>query len=53
MAKSQLSNAVDRVSYGEVFVDYEKLELKWFDFANWYNSVRIHGSLGYMMFLIN
>jgi transposase InsO family protein len=33
---------------GETFNDYNELELKWFDYANWYNNVRIHGSLGYV-----
>jgi transposase InsO family protein len=31
----------------EDFTDYDELELKWFDYVNWYNNVRIHGSLGY------
>lgn len=33
---------------GEVFDDFEELEMKWFDYVNWYNNVRIHGSLGYL-----
>jgi transposase InsO family protein len=32
-------------SYGEDFAD---LQLKWFDYVNWYNNVRIHGTLGYL-----
>ena len=28
--------------------DFQELELKWFDYVNWYNNVRIHGSLGYL-----
>ncbi len=29
------------------FVSFDELELYWFDYVNWYNNVRIHGSLGY------
>jgi len=35
-------------AFGESFADLDELELKWFDYVNWYNNVRIHGSLGYM-----
>ncbi len=31
-----------------MFADYDELELKWFDYVNWYNNVRIHGSLDYL-----
>ena len=34
--------------YGESFKDLDELELKLFDYVNWYNNVRIHGSLGYI-----
>lgn len=34
--------------YGEEFNSFDELELRWFDYVNWYNNVRIHGSLGYM-----
>jgi transposase InsO family protein len=34
--------------FGESFKDLDELELKWFDYVNWYNNVRIHGSLGYL-----
>jgi len=30
------------------FVDLAEFKLLWFDYANWYNHVRIHGSLGYL-----
>ena len=33
--------------FNEEFADFDELELKWFDYVNWYNNVRIHGSLGY------
>jgi transposase InsO family protein len=29
------------------FDNLEKFELKWFDYLNWYNNHRIHGSIGY------
>lgn len=29
------------------FASFDELELLWFDYVNWYNNVRIHGSLGY------
>jgi transposase InsO family protein len=35
-------------SFGEDFADSNELEMKWFDYVNWYNNVRIHGSLGYL-----
>jgi len=34
--------------YGEDFKDIEELEIKWFDYVNWYNNIRIHGSLVYV-----
>jgi len=33
--------------FDEEFADFDELELKWFDYVNWYNNVRIHGSLNY------
>jgi transposase InsO family protein len=35
-------------TFGEDFADLDELEMKWFDYVNWYNNVRIHGSLGYL-----
>ena len=35
-------------AFGEDFADFDEMELKWFDYVNWYNNVRIHGSLGYL-----
>lgn len=34
--------------FGENFDSLEQLELEWFDYVNWYNHHRIHGSLGYL-----
>ncbi len=33
--------------YQETFISLEELETKLFDYINWYNNIRIHGSLGY------
>ena len=33
--------------YQETFLTLNQLELKLFDYINWYNNVRIHGSLNY------
>ena len=30
------------------FNSFEELELELFDYVNWYNNIRIHGSLGYV-----
>jgi len=29
------------------FADLDEFKLLWFDYVNWYNNLRIHGSLGY------
>jgi transposase InsO family protein len=34
--------------FGEDFANLDEFSLKWFDYVNWYNNVRIHGSLGYL-----
>jgi len=34
--------------FGEYFDDLDDLELKLFDYSNWFNNVRLHGSLGYI-----
>jgi transposase InsO family protein len=30
------------------YADLAEFKLMWFDYVNWYNNVRIHGSLGYI-----
>ena len=30
------------------YADLTEFKLHWFDYVNWYNNVRIHGSLGYI-----
>ena len=48
VAESMYNIVKTEFAFGEEFVDYDELELKWFDYVNWYNNVRIHGSLGYL-----
>jgi len=48
VAESMYNIVKTEFAFGENFVDLEDLELKWFDYVNWYNNVRIHGNLGYL-----
>ena len=48
VAESMYNIVKTEFAFGEVFADLDELELKWFDYVNWYNNVRIHGSLGYL-----
>jgi len=48
VAESMYNIIKTEFSYDEDFIDFQELELKWFDYVNWYNNVRIHGSLGYL-----
>lgn len=34
--------------YGRVFSSQQELDLELFDYVNWFNNVRIHGSLDYL-----
>ena len=34
--------------FGREYADVAEFKLFWFDYVNWYNNVRIHGSLGYL-----
>lgn len=35
-------------AFNRRFYDFEELERELFDYVNWYNNIRIHGSLGYL-----
>lgn len=35
-------------AFNRIFSNFEELELELFDYVNWYNTVRIHGSLDYL-----
>jgi len=48
VAESMYNIVKTEFAFGEEFADFAELELKWFDYVNWYNNVRIHGSLGYL-----
>ena len=48
VAESMYNIVKTEFAFGEEFADLDELELKWFDYVNWYNNVRIHGSLNYL-----
>lgn len=48
VAESMYNIIKTEFAFDEDFIDYHDLELKWFDYVNWYNNVRIHGSLDYL-----
>jgi transposase InsO family protein len=35
-------------AFNRIFNSFEELELALFDYVNWNNNIRIHGSLGYV-----
>lgn len=35
-------------AFNRIFESFEELELELFDYVNWYNNIRIHGSLNYL-----
>jgi len=35
-------------AFNRIFNSFEELELELFDYINWYNNIRIHGSLDYL-----
>lgn len=35
-------------AFNRIFQSFEELEIELFDYVNWYNNVRIHGSLDYL-----
>jgi transposase InsO family protein len=47
-AESMYNIVKTKFAYGEDFAGLDEMELKWFDYVNWYNNVRIHGALGYV-----
>jgi len=48
VAEAMYSIVKTEFAYEEKFNDFQELEMKWFGFVNWYNNVRIHGSIGYL-----
>lgn len=48
VAESMYNIVKTEFVFGQEFADLAEFKLHWFDFVNWYNHVRIHGSLGYL-----
>lgn len=48
VAESMYSVIKTEFAFHREFVSFDELELLWFDYVNWYNNIRIHGSLGYL-----
>ena len=47
-----VAEATDKIiktefAFNRIFNDFEELERELFGYVNWYNNIRIHGSLGY------
>lgn len=47
VAEATFKTIKTELVYGEVFESFEALEMKLFDYVNWYNNHRLHSSLGY------
>lgn len=47
VAESMYSVIKTEFAFNTHFASFEELELLWFDYVNWYNFERIHGSLNY------
>jgi len=48
VAESMYSIIKTEFAFDREFADLPEFKLFWFDYVNWYNNIRIHGSLGYM-----
>lgn len=48
VAESMYNIIKTELIFGKEFADLDELKLHLFDYVNWYNNVRIHGSLDYM-----
>ena len=48
VAESMYSIIKTEFTFGSNFADLAEFKLQWFDYVNWYNNIRIHGSLDYM-----
>lgn len=47
VAEAMYSIVKTEFAFGREFASLSELEVEWFDYVNWYNNVRIHGSLDY------
>jgi transposase InsO family protein len=48
VAESMYNVVKTEFIFGREFADIADFKLHWFDYVNWYNNIRIHGSLGYL-----
>jgi len=48
VAESMNNIVKTEFTFGRRFEDLDEFKLYWFDYVNWYNNIRIHGSLGYL-----
>jgi len=48
VAESMYNIVKTEFTFGRRFEDLSEFKLHWFDYVNWYNNIRIHGSLGYL-----
>ena len=48
VAESMYNIVKTEFTFGRRFEDLDEFKLHWFDYVNWYNNIRIHGSLGYL-----
>jgi transposase InsO family protein len=48
VAESMYNIVKTEFVFGSEFADIAEFKLHWFDYVNWYNNIRIHGSLNYL-----
>jgi transposase InsO family protein len=48
VAESMYNIVKTEFNFKREYADVAEFKLFWFDYVNWYNNVRIHGSLGYL-----
>lgn len=48
VAESMYNIVKTEFVFGMEFADLAEFKLLWFDYVNWYNNIRIHGSLDYL-----
>ena len=48
VAESMYNIVKTEFIFGMEFADLREFKLLWFDYVNWYNNIRIHGSLDYL-----
>ena len=48
VAESMYAIIKTEFTFAREFADIDEFKMLWFDYVNWYNNIRIHGSLDYM-----